>query len=123
VYVANAGAGGTNVTGFILSDGSLDAIPNSTVALPEGSGPGDVLFNTDGRKLVVTLAASSEIASYDVRSQHLFAAPGSPYSGQGLGQIGAEFRPPTRNSCLSPTPTTALVSGRSLHLRTTTSAN
>jgi len=93
VYVANAGAGGTNVTGFILSDGSLDAIPNSTVALPEGSGPGDVLFNTDGRKLVVTLAASSEIASYDVRSQHLFAAPGSPYSGQGLGQIGAEFRP------------------------------
>jgi 6-phosphogluconolactonase len=94
VYVANAGAGGTNVTGFFLAPGgNLAPVPNSTVALPEGSGPADVLFNSDGRKLVVTLVNSSQIESYDVRAQRLIAAPGSPYPGQGLGQIGAEFSP------------------------------
>jgi 6-phosphogluconolactonase len=94
VYVANAGLGGTNVTGFfLLPGGSLYPIADSTVALPEGSAPGDVLFNATGKKLVVTLVGSSQVASYDVREDRLVAAPGSPYPGQGLGQIGAEFRP------------------------------
>ena len=94
VYVANAGAGGTNATGFYLSPGGkLSPLANSTFALPEGSAPGDVLFNADGRKLVVTLVASSQIESFDVRSGRLVPAPGSPYAGQGLGQIGAEFSP------------------------------
>ncbi len=93
VYVVNAGSGGTNVTGFVLSNGNLAPLPGSTVALPEGSGPGDVLFNSDGRKLVVTLVNTSQIESYDVRSERLFAAPGSPYAGQGLGPFGSGFRP------------------------------
>lgn len=93
VYVANQGPGGSNVTGFVLTRGTLAALPNSTVALPEGSGPADVLFNDNGRKLAVTLVNSSQIASFTVRSGRLFAAPGSPYAGQGLGQIGAEFSP------------------------------
>jgi 6-phosphogluconolactonase (cycloisomerase 2 family) len=93
VYVANAGEGGTNVTGFFLTPAGLAPLPNSTVTLPSGSGPADVLFNSNGSKLVVTLVNTSQIASYDVRSGRLFAAPGSPYAGQGLGQIGAQFRP------------------------------
>jgi 6-phosphogluconolactonase (cycloisomerase 2 family) len=94
VYVSNAGAGGTNVTGFFLSPlGTLLPLPDSTVTLPEGSGPGDVLFNADGKKLIVTLVGSSQIASFDVREDYLFPAPGSPYTGQGLGQLGAEFSP------------------------------
>jgi 6-phosphogluconolactonase len=94
VYVANAGLGGTNVTGFYLSPGGgLYPVPGSTVALGEGSAPGDVFFNPTGTKLVVTLVGTSQIASFDVRAGRLVAAPGSPYPGQGLGQIGAEFRP------------------------------
>ena len=95
VYVSNAGAGGTNVTGFYLAPwGTLYPIPGSTVALPEGSGPGDVLLNSDGQKLVVTLVNTSQIASFDVRfGGRLVAAPGSPYPAQGLGPFGSEFRP------------------------------
>src|SRR5271165_3698881 len=84
VYVENAGAGGTNVTGFYLAPwGGLYPLPHSTVTLPEGSSPGDVLFNSTGDKLVVSLVASSQIASFDVRFGRLLAAPGSPYTGQG----------------------------------------
>ncbi len=95
VYVANAGAGGTNVTGFILAPwGVLYQLPNSTVTLPEGSGPGDVLFNSTGRKLAVTLVGTSTIASFDVRFDgRLLAAPGSPFPAQGPGPFGSEFRP------------------------------
>lgn len=50
VYVANAGTGGSNYTGFTLGEGGhLRALPASTVALPDGSQPGDVLFNGDAR--------------------------------------------------------------------------
>jgi 6-phosphogluconolactonase len=95
VYVANAGAGGTNVTGFYLDPfGHLYPLPGSTVPLPEGSDPGDVLFNSTGQKLVVTLIDSSQIASFDVRFDgRLTAAPGSPFPAQGLGPFGSEFRP------------------------------
>jgi 6-phosphogluconolactonase len=95
VYVANAGAGGTNVSGFYLDPfGRLHPLPGSTVALPEGSDPGDVLFNSTGQKLVVTLIDSSQIASFDVRFDgRLAAAPGSPFPAQGLGPFGSEFRP------------------------------
>jgi DNA-binding beta-propeller fold protein YncE len=95
VYVANAGAGDTNVTGFYLAPwGVLYPLANSTVALPEGSGPGDVLFNPTGQKLVVTLVNTSTIASFDVRFYgRLLAAPGSPFPAQGPGPFGSEFRP------------------------------
>jgi 6-phosphogluconolactonase len=45
VYVANAGAGGSNYTGFTLSpSGRLRALEGSTVPLPDDAQPGDVLF-------------------------------------------------------------------------------
>src|SRR6202167_1536764 len=59
VYVANAGSGETDVTGFRLAaNGALYPLPNSTVPLPAGSGPADVLFDPTGQRLVVTLAGS-----------------------------------------------------------------
>lgn len=95
VYVANAGASDTNVTVFYLAPwGGLYPLPNSTVALPEGSGPGDVLVNSTGQKLVVTLVNTSTIASFDVRFDgRLVAAPGSPFPAQGPGPFGSEFSP------------------------------
>jgi 6-phosphogluconolactonase len=94
VYVANAG-GETNVSVFYLSPyGGLYQLPHSTVALPEGSGPGDVLVNSTGSKLVVTLVNTSTIASFDVRFDgRLVAALGSPFPAQGPGPFGSEFRP------------------------------
>ena len=95
VYVANSGNGGSNYTGFQLSPaGHLAAIPRSTVALPDGSAPGDVLFNGTGTKLAGTRVGTSQIDSFTVGSNgRLTAAPGSPFAGQGLGAFGSEFRP------------------------------
>jgi 6-phosphogluconolactonase len=95
VYVANAGAGEPNVTGFFLSpNGTLYPLPNSTVALPAGSGPDDVLFDPTGHRLVVPLVNTSTIASFRVRFDgRLVAAPGSPIAAQGAGPFGSEFRP------------------------------
>jgi DNA-binding beta-propeller fold protein YncE len=95
VYVANAGAGATNYTGFTLDGGGhLQALPRSTVALPEGSGPGDVLFNGKGTNLVGTRIDTSLIDSFVVgRDGRLTAAPGSPFTAQGPGPFGSEFRP------------------------------
>jgi 6-phosphogluconolactonase len=97
VYVANSDAGGSdgNFTGFRLNPaGKLIPVPHSTVAAPAGSGPADVLFNAAGDRLVGTLVDTSQIDSFTVLPNgRLRAAPGSPFPGQGLGQIGAEFRP------------------------------
>jgi 6-phosphogluconolactonase (cycloisomerase 2 family) len=95
VYVANSGAGASNYTGFRLSPaGTLTPIPGSTFAVPAGSGLGDVFFNALGNHLIGTRTATSQIDSFDVLpSGHLLAAPGSPFTGQGLGQLGAEFSP------------------------------
>ena len=94
-YVANAGAAGTNYSGFRLSpDGRLRSIPGATVLLPAGSQPGDVLFNRDGTRLVGTRVGTSEIDSFTVDSHgRLIVAPGSPFPAQGLGPFGSEFRP------------------------------
>jgi 6-phosphogluconolactonase (cycloisomerase 2 family) len=95
VYVANAGTGGSNYTGFRLRhDGRLDPVPGSTVALPDGSQPGDVLFNGTGTKLAGTRIGTSLIDSFTVGSGgRLRPAPGSPFPAQGLGPFGSEFRP------------------------------
>ena len=95
VYVANSGNGGSNYTGFRLAQsGHLDPIPGSTVALPDGAAPGDVLFNGTGTKLVGTRVGTSQIDSFTVGiSGRLTAAPGSPFPAQGLGPFGSEFRP------------------------------
>jgi 6-phosphogluconolactonase len=95
VYVANAGTGGSNYTGFRLSPtGRLQPITGSTVALPAGSQPGDVLFNGTGTKLAGMRVGSSLIDSFTVGPDGLLtAAPGSPFPAQGLGPFGSEFRP------------------------------
>jgi 6-phosphogluconolactonase (cycloisomerase 2 family) len=95
VYVANAGNGGNNFTGFRLrSEGRLQPIEDSTATLPDGSQPGDVLFNGTGTKLVGTLVGTSMIDSFTVGSDgRLTAAPGSPVSAQGPGPFGSEFSP------------------------------
>ncbi len=95
VYMANAGNGGSNYTGFRLRpNGRLQPIAGSTVALPDGSQPGDVLFSGDGAKLAGTRVGTSQIDSFTVGSGGLLtAAPGSPFPAQGLGPFGSEFRP------------------------------
>jgi 6-phosphogluconolactonase len=95
VYVANAGLGGSNYTGFLLSDdGHLRPLEHSTVALPDGSQPGDVLFNSTGTSLIGTRVGTSRIDSFTVDEDgRLTAAPGSPFPAQGLGPFGSEFRP------------------------------
>jgi 6-phosphogluconolactonase len=95
VYVANAGDANSNYTGFRLGhDGRLRPIAGSTVPLPAGSQPGDVLFSPDGTRLVGTRVNSSLIDSFGVgRDGRLTAAPGSPFAAQGLGPFGSEFRP------------------------------
>jgi 6-phosphogluconolactonase (cycloisomerase 2 family) len=95
VYVANAGTGGSNYTGFQLQpNGRLAPIAGSTVALPDGSQPGDVLFNADGSKLAGTRVGSSQIDSFTVGTDGLLsAAPGSPFPAQGFGPFGSEFSP------------------------------
>ena len=97
VYVANAGNGseGSNYTGFTLNDGGrLTPLVNSTFDLPTNAGPGDVLFNGTGSRLVGTRVNTSQIDSFVVSEQgYLTAAPGSPYSAQAAGPFGSEFRP------------------------------
>jgi 6-phosphogluconolactonase (cycloisomerase 2 family) len=95
VYVANAGNGGSNYSGFTLNAGGhLRPLVGSTVPLPDGSSPGDVLFNGDGTRLVGTRVGTSLIDSFAVGTDgRLTAAPDSPFAAQGPGPFGSEFRP------------------------------
>ncbi|MBV9337521.1 MAG: beta-propeller fold lactonase family protein, partial [Solirubrobacterales bacterium] len=95
VYVANAGATGTNYTGFRLSDGGrLRPLAGSTVPLPDNAQPGDVLFNSTGAHLVGTRVGTSQIDSFSVGSDgRLTAAQDSPLNAQAAGPFGSEFRP------------------------------
>ncbi len=100
VYVANAGDpnngySGGNYTGFVLDRaGMLRHLAESTVAVPDGSQLGDVLFNSTGTSVVGTRVATSLVDSFNVgRNGLLYAAPGSPYAAQGPGPLGSEFRP------------------------------
>jgi hypothetical protein len=97
VYVANADPSNPSYTGFTLNPGGhLRAIPGSTVSLPAGSQPGDVLFSGDGTKLVGTRVGTSLIDSFTVAADgRLTAAPGSPFTHQTgvFGQFGSEFNP------------------------------
>jgi DNA-binding beta-propeller fold protein YncE len=95
VYVANAGDGASNYTGFTLNPGGhLRPLTDSTFLLPDGSAPGDVLFNGNGRRLIGTRVGPSLIDSFTVGpSGRLTAAPGSPFAAQGPGPFGSEFSP------------------------------
>jgi hypothetical protein len=95
VYVANAAATAPNYTGFTLNAGGhLRPIAGSTVTLPDASQPGDVLFNGDGTRLVGTRVNTSLIDSFTVGADGLLtAAAGSPFTAQGVGPFGSQFRP------------------------------
>ncbi len=99
VYVANNGDGGANYTGFRFGPrGQLRPLAGSTVSLPDGSSPGDVLFNGDGTKLAGTRVGTSLIDSFRVlHNGRLLAAPQSPFAAQGPGPFGSEFRPTDPN--------------------------
>jgi 6-phosphogluconolactonase len=91
VYVANSGAGGSNYAGFRLSPaGTLTPVPGSTYTVPDNSGLGDVFFNALGTHLIGTSLIDSFVV---LPGGRLLAAHGSPFTGQGLGQLGAEFSP------------------------------
>ena len=93
--MANSGTGGSNYTGFRLSPfGTLTPVPDSTYAIPDGSGLGDVFFNAFGNHLIGTRTGTSLIDSFVVAPDgRLLPAQGSPFTGQGVGQLGAEFSP------------------------------
>jgi 6-phosphogluconolactonase len=95
VYVANAGNGGSNYTGFRIGfRGHLEPLPGSTFPLPDGSQPGDVLFNSTGTNLVGARVGTSLVDSFRVRFDgRLAPAAGSPFAAQGPGPFGSEFRP------------------------------
>ena len=95
VYVANSGTGDANYTGFRLGfNGRLFSIPGSTVSLASNAALADVLFNGTGTKLIGTEVGTSLIDSFTVGFDgRLTKAPGSPFTAQGLGPFGSEFRP------------------------------
>jgi 6-phosphogluconolactonase len=95
VYVANAGPADSNYTGFRLGFlGNLSPVPGSAVALPAAAQPGDVLFNGTGSRLIGTRVGTSQIDSFSVGLRgRLTAAPGSPFTAQGTGPFGSQFRP------------------------------
>ncbi|MGZ6670548.1 MAG: beta-propeller fold lactonase family protein, partial [Solirubrobacteraceae bacterium] len=68
------------------------------MSLLDAAGPGDVLLNGDGTKLIGTEVGTSVIDSFSVGWNGLLrAAPGSPFAAQGLGPFGSEFRPTNPN--------------------------
>jgi 6-phosphogluconolactonase len=95
VYVANAGTGGSNYAGFLLTpSGHLIARANSTVSVPDTAGLGDVLFNGSGSRLIGIRVNPSLIDSFTVGPDgRLTPAPGSPFAAQSPGPFGSEFRP------------------------------
>lgn len=99
VYVANAGDGDANYTGFTLGrGGALQPLTHSTISVPDGSALGDVLFNRYGTRLAGTRVGTSLNDSFNVgRNGLLYPAVGSPFAAQGPGPIGAEFSPTRPN--------------------------
>jgi 6-phosphogluconolactonase (cycloisomerase 2 family) len=97
VYVANADPNAPNYSGFTLNAGGrLTSLPGSTVSLPAGSQPGDVLFNGTGTKLVGARVATSLVDSFTVGGDGLLTpAPGSPFAAQAgfFGPFGSVFSP------------------------------
>lgn len=102
VYVANAGAGGSDYTGFWFFAGHLFPIWDSTIALPDTASPGQILFSGDGRTLIATRvgpsAGPSFIDSFRVGFfGRLIPAPDSPIPAQRIGPFGSAFRPTNPN--------------------------
>jgi len=72
VYVLNAGGNGSIAGFYLLPDGSLTAIPNSTRQLAgEVTGPAQVAFTDNGAALVITEKAANKIITYNMNSMGL----------------------------------------------------
>ena len=102
VYVANAGVGGSDYTGFWFFGGRLFPIWGSTVSLPDSASPGEILFSGDGRTLIATRvgpsAGPSFIDSFRVGFfGRLTPAPDLPIPAQRIGPFGSAFRPTNPN--------------------------
>jgi 6-phosphogluconolactonase len=95
VYVANAGAGGSDYAGFAFDRlGRLRPIPGASFTLPDSAQPGDVLINATATRLVGTRVGTSQIDSFTIDWRGaLHTAPGSPFAAQGAGPFGSEFSP------------------------------
>jgi 6-phosphogluconolactonase len=97
VYVANAAPapGVATVTGFRLGlYGSLTPIAGSTIDLPAGAQPDEVVINSTATNLIVPDVALSVIYSYSISSGGLLtASPDSGLAAQGLGPFGSVFDP------------------------------
>jgi 6-phosphogluconolactonase (cycloisomerase 2 family) len=67
LYVLNGGAGGSNITGFVVGQGGeLAPLPGSTRPISSAAGPAQVSFSPDGRVLVVTEKATNLIDTFTV---------------------------------------------------------
>jgi 6-phosphogluconolactonase len=83
LYVLNAG-GGSGITGFyVLPNGRLTPIPQSTRPLsPTGAGPAQVSFDHDGDALVVSEKASNSFSVYSVEDDVPSDPTAQPSNGQ-----------------------------------------
>lgn len=107
VYVANTGNGGSNYTGFTLGrEGQLRPLAGSTVALPDGSSPGDILFNADGTHLGGPASTPrSSTASPSPPMAVLAQPPARRSLPRASVPSAANSARQTPGSCSSPTPT------------------
>jgi 6-phosphogluconolactonase (cycloisomerase 2 family) len=101
VYVANrgdassshAGTVAPNVTGFFIDrDGSLSAIPNSTVTFPVGTFATQALTSANGRLLFVNLASLSGAPQGNTVAPFLIQPNGTLQFAPG-GTVGASANP------------------------------
>jgi 6-phosphogluconolactonase len=99
VYVANAGAGGSDYAGFAVDRfGRLRPLSGATFPLPDSAQPGDVLINSNATNIVGTRVGTSQIDSFTIDGRgRLHAAAGSPFAAQGPGPFGSEFDPTDPN--------------------------
>lgn len=93
LYVANVGdlESPPNYTGFIASNGSLQPLQGSTVALNTGDQPGQVLFNNTGDILIGTRISGGIIDSFRVDSNGRLSR--AALLENQAGAFGAQFRP------------------------------
>ncbi len=72
LYVLNGGAGGSNITGFLVGPrGIVAPLPGSTRAVSSAAGPAQVSFSPNGRVLVVTEKNTNMIDTFTVGNNGL----------------------------------------------------
>jgi len=92
VYVVNTG-GSSNVVGFILNNGTLKQIPNSTRFLStNNSGAGGLAFSPDGRFLVVVERLTNDIDVFSVQGDSTLS-PIVVNPSAGPGAFSVSFAP------------------------------